>query len=225
MTSVGDVTTAVGDFVPGPSARPLARGFGGFDDFLQLLVTQLRQQDPLEPMDAKSFTQQLVQYGTVEQAMKANDRIETLIETVRAGQILQAAGFVGQTVRLSGSRIYLPEGGTAAFGYVLSEPAASVRAIVRDAEKRTVAEITGLPGGRGAHAASWNGLDRLGRRLPGGFYEVEVEAVAADGRRLEVEPQVVGRVDGIRFDGERLLLFVAGGLHPAADVVAVGDVR
>lgn len=223
MDTVSGLSAASASAATGTANGPASRGFGDFDDFLRLLATQLQQQDPLEPLDAKSFTQQLVQYSTVEQAMKANDRIETLIETVRSGQILQASGFVGQTVRLSGSRVFLPEEGTVSFGYTLEEPAASVRALVRDASGRTVAELGGLPGGRGAQEAVWDGRDRLGRRLSSGFYEIAVEATAADGRPVSAELQVIGRVDGIRFDGERLLLNVGGRLYPAADVVAVGD--
>ena len=204
---------------------PSAHGFGSFDDFLRLLTTQLRQQDPLEPMDAESFTRQLVQYSTVEQAVKANARIETLIETVRAGQILQAAGFVGRTVHLSGSRLWLPAEGAVQLSYVLPEPAASVRAIVRDSEGHTVAELDGLPTSRGPQTAAWDGRDRLGRRLGEGLYEVELEALAPDGRRLEPEVGTSGRVQAVRFDGERLLLLVGGRPYPASDVIAVGDVE
>lgn len=225
MASVLEPSAAAAPSVaPGPANGPSSRGFGDFDDFLRLLATQLQQQDPLEPLDARSFTQQLVQYSTVEQAMRANDRIDRLIETVRSGQILQASGFVGQTVHLSGNRIFLPEEGAVTFGYTLAEPAASVRVLIRDGEGRTVAELDGLPGDRGAREAVWDGRDRLGRRLSSGFYEIAIEATAADGRPVEADPRVIGRVDGIRFDGERLLLEVGGRLHPAEDVVAVGDV-
>ncbi len=209
------------DPVVRPAGGPEASGFGEFDDFLQLLTTQLQQQDPLAPMDAQSFTRQLVQFATVEQAMKANDRIETLIETVRAGQVLAAAGFVGRTVELAGGELYLPDEGEARLRYRLEEPAESLRLELRDESGRTVATLDGLAREAGRHEAVWDGLDRMGRRLPPGRYRVEASARTLDGRELEVALGTVGRVEAVQFDGEQLLLMVDGVLHPATAVRAV----
>ncbi len=205
------------------AAGPAARGFGEFEDFLRLLTTQLQQQDPLAPMDAQTFTRQLVQFATVEQAMKANARIETLIETVRAGQVFAAAGFVGRTVELDGEELYLPEAGPARVRYRLATPAASVRITVRGEDDRTVATLDALPTTPGLHEVSWDGLDRAGRRLPAGRYRVALEAVDESGRALEADLGIVGRVEAVQFDGERLLLAVDGVLHPATAVRAVTD--
>ncbi len=206
---------------PAPAGGPSSRGFGEFDDFLRLLTTQLQQQDPLAPVDAQNFTRQLVQFATVEQAMKANARIETLIETVRAGQVFAAAGFVGRTVELDGEELYLPEEGGARLRYRLEAPAATVRLVVENGEGRTVATLTGLPTTPGTHEVTWDGLDRGGRRLPAGRYRVTVEALDASERALAVDLGIVGRVDAVQFDGERLLLSVDGVLHPATAVRAV----
>src|SRR3954451_25033706 len=74
-----------------------------FQAFLQLLTTQLQNQNPLEPLDTNQFTQQLVQFAQVEQQLRSNDQLETLVALQQTTQQTQALGFVGQTVAVDGS--------------------------------------------------------------------------------------------------------------------------
>src|SRR6202142_697285 len=74
-----------------------------FTTFLQLLTTQLQNQDPLSPMDTNQFTQQLVQFAGVEQQMKANDSLTTLISLQQSAQTSSALALVGATVVVNGS--------------------------------------------------------------------------------------------------------------------------
>src|SRR6202140_5331526 len=74
-----------------------------FTTFLQLLTTQLQNQDPLSPMDTNQFTQQLVQFAGVEQQLKTNDSLSTLVSLQQTAQSTQALGFVGKTAAVDGS--------------------------------------------------------------------------------------------------------------------------
>src|ERR1700724_606127 len=76
---------------------------GNFNQFLSLLTTQLQHQDPLSPMDTNQFTQQLVQFASVEQQINMNTNLQTLVTLQQTAQDTQALAFVGQTVTVNGS--------------------------------------------------------------------------------------------------------------------------
>src|SRR4051812_4190748 len=83
---------------------------GNFDTFLQLLTTQLKNQNPLDPLDTNQFTQQLVQFAQVEQQMKQNDSLSTLISLEKATQTTAALGFLGSDVVVDGDTAKLTNG-------------------------------------------------------------------------------------------------------------------
>src|SRR3982750_424601 len=76
---------------------------GNFQTFLQMLTTQLQNQNPLDPLDTNQFTQQLVQFASVEQQLKTNDQLSTLVSLQQTAQSTQALGFVGKTAVVDGS--------------------------------------------------------------------------------------------------------------------------
>src|SRR5712672_2318342 len=77
---------------------------GNFQTFLTLLTTQLQNQNPLDPLDTNQFTQQLVQFASVEQQLKSNDQLKTLIDIEKSAQSTQALVYVGNTVAVDGSK-------------------------------------------------------------------------------------------------------------------------
>src|SRR6185503_554071 len=83
---------------------------GNFQTFLQLLTTQLKNQNPLDPLDTNQFTQQLVQFAQVEQQLKSNDQLATLVSLQKTAQSTQALEFVGQTVSVDGATAQLKDG-------------------------------------------------------------------------------------------------------------------
>src|SRR5215217_4559085 len=102
-----------------------------FDTFLQLLTTQLKNQSPLDPLDTNQFTQQLVQFAQVEQQIKQNDSLATLISLQKATQTSAALGFLGSTVVVDGDTAQMT-GGKAAWSFS-SDKAASAVINIRDA--------------------------------------------------------------------------------------------
>src|ERR1700756_1507549 len=86
---------------------------GNFNSFLQLLTTQLQNQNPLDPLDTNQFTQQLVEFASVEQQMNMNTQLQTLVTLQQTAQSTQALAFVGQTVTVNGSTAALASGGQA----------------------------------------------------------------------------------------------------------------
>src|SRR6187551_3440738 len=102
-----------------------------FTAFLQLLTTQLKNQNPLDPLDTNQFTQQLVQFAQVEQQMKSNDQLSTLVSLEKTAQSTAALSYVGQTVVVDGSTAQL-KGGTASWAFNAAKPA-TANIVIKDA--------------------------------------------------------------------------------------------
>ena len=103
-----------------------------FDTFLTLLTTQLRYQDPLEPMDSAEFTHQLVQFSQVEQSISTNTNLEKLLGYQGANQAVAAISYIGTSVEALSNALPLVDG-SATMNYVLAEKAESARILIYDA--------------------------------------------------------------------------------------------
>ncbi len=191
-----------------------------FEEFLKLLTIQLQNQDPTAPMDSETFTRQLTQFSAVEQAIRTNSRLDTLIDIGRANQIVAAASYVGQEVELRTDRIYLPAVGDAAIAYSLPRSATEVRLKVLGEDGAILVERS-LPTEAGYHEARWDGLNDAGVRLPSGDYRVEIEARDERGQPVAVGLRSLGVVDAVEFDDSGLLLSIGGVLRPIESVAAV----
>lgn len=186
--------------------------------FLKLLVTQLKNQDPLNPMENAQLTSQLAQMSTVSGIEKMNATLETMLARSSADQMMQAAGMVGRWALAPGSS--LPAGeGPAAFAVELPSSAASVQALVTDAAGTVVRTIDlgAQPGG--LHDAAWDRLDDAGRPAPAGAYQLRV--VAANGSApVPASTLVYEQVGGVAPGPAGVSLDLAGGRR-----IALSDVR
>lgn len=178
---------------------------GNLNQFLTLLVTQLQNQDPLDPMDTNAFTQQLVQFASVEQQIQQNANLEKLIAAQQASQVGAMTSYLGRTVETAGPVLSL-QGGQASGTYTLADTAAEATLRIRDTKGKVVHEAAIDPTA-GRHAFAWNGQDQNGVRLADGPYAVEVVAKRRDGAIVESKTTVIGRVTSASFaDGETTLL-------------------
>src|SRR3954468_21748675 len=103
VTSAQGTAPSTGAGVSFSSATDKTTLAGNFNTFLTLLTTQLKNQNPLDPLDTNQFTQQLVQFAQVEQQMKSNDQLQTLVSLQQSAQATAALSYVGSTVVLDGS--------------------------------------------------------------------------------------------------------------------------
>lgn len=177
------------------STRAGASLAANFDMFLSLLTTQLQNQDPLSPMDSQAFTEQLVQFSSVEQAISTNKNLETLIGLVQANATGAAVGYLGREAEAATDRAALTDG-QARWRYELPKEAASVTLSITTPEGRVVANLSGQTG-RGDHDVLWNGEDARGNRLPDGEYRLRVTALDADGRAIAARTRTVGLVTAV----------------------------
>ena len=195
---------------------------GNFDNFLKLLTTQLQRQDPLSPMDATSFTSQLVEFASVEQAIQTNSRLGELTGLIQSSATSSALGLLGREVAADTDKVTLADDGDAVLRYRLARPAAEVQISLLDDKGRTVHTLAGS-GAAGENAVPWDGLGPLGRRLAAGEYTVRIEAQAADQSEVDVEQFVRGKVEAIApRDGVSHLL-VQGASVPLGAVRHIGQ--
>lgn len=176
-----------------------------FDTFLSLLTAQLKNQDPLSPMDANAFTQQIVQMTGVEQQLLTNDLLEKLVANTGGG-LSTAVSLIGKQVRAATADAGL-SGGKADWIYKLPTAASEVKIEVLDSNGKVVHAKSGADGAAGEHAFSWNGKDASGQQLPdGGQYTLRITAVNASGATVAATTYVEGVVTGVeQVDGQTLL--------------------
>jgi flagellar basal-body rod modification protein FlgD len=164
---------------------------GNFTTFLQMLTTQLQNQDPLSPMDTNQFTQQLVQFAQVEQQMKSNDQLSTLVSLQQTAQSTAALSYVGATVVVDGSAAQMTNS-SATWNINVTKPATA---------NVTISDSTGQTVYSGSYAVSpgnqqfvWNGLGNNGKQWPDGTYKLTATAVDANNQSTAVSTQVQGKV-------------------------------
>lgn len=177
-----------------------------FDTFLTLLTTQLRYQDPLEPMDSAEFTNQLVQFSQVEQSISTNANLEQLLGFQGTNQAVAAISYIGNTVEVLGDAMPLTEG-AATMNYVLSENAEAATVLIFDATGAQVQSIEG-PTAAGKHTLAWDGRDKDGNQLPDGAYTVVVAARDAENDPIDVATSVTAKVTGTQNNGTNTQLIL-----------------
>ena len=172
-----------------------------FDTFLNLLTTQLKHQDPLDPMDTNEFTSQLVEFTNVEQAMKTNKKLDDLISLQTELQLNNAVGYIDRQVGAD-SIILMLQDGESTVTYDLGANASKVNVLIIDEEGNTVRTIEGDTA-FGHHEIAWDGLDDDGLAMEDGLYGFLVTAVDADLEPVPLVQGTVGKVTGVKLsDGE-----------------------
>ena len=190
-----------GGMVGQASVRQTDAGQGsmGKNDFMKLLVAQLQNQDPMEPMDARETITQLTELTSVEQLVAIEGRMQSLEVGMAGVANTQVAGIVGRSVVADGSSLRLGGTGDAQGLFELAGRAEDVTVTIRDANGDPVRELTLGAQPPGQQAFSWDGMGDDGERLPPGRYSVEVRALDENGQQVAVEQQVRGLVEGIRY--------------------------
>jgi flagellar basal-body rod modification protein FlgD len=188
------------------------------DRFLTLLVTQMRNQDPLNPMENAEVTTQIAQISTVNGIDKLNATLAGMEASFLAAQTLQAGSLVGRGVLGEGDSLLLEQGkGTGAF--VLDAPAADVQINFFDSKRVLVHTETLDVVRAGTTVIEWDGKTDTQEQLADGKYTFEVTALR-DGKRTDVDTLGFGRVQGVVLDAQGLMLDTRG-----LGVLALGQVK
>lgn len=193
---------------------------GNYEMFLKLLTAQIRAQNPLEPMDADQFTQQLVQYSGVEQQIKMNEGLDSVLAALASQSALQLVAYVGRTVTAESATTSRTDTGAATWSYTAAAAAPETAVSVRDAAGTVVfSETIDLAAGAGSY--SWSGATSSGGTAPAGSYTVSFDAADAEGNAVAVTTTVTGKVDRLDASGFEPMLEIGGVKVPISGVISV----
>jgi flagellar basal-body rod modification protein FlgD len=194
----------------------------GQQEFLQLLVAQMRNQDPINPLDSKEFAAQLAQFNSVEQLISVNSGLSTLqgSQEMMSASLTNsmAASMTGKHVKALSSEVYLAPGGQSNIQYKLNNSASEVEIVIRNESGSEVRreKLSGVAGGE--NQWSWDGRNDAGDRMADGNYYVEIQA-SNEGSKVDALTYVEGTVGKVRYTGSGVFLHVNG------VNVSIGDVE
>ncbi len=197
----------------------------GKEDFLMLLTTQLRYQDPMSPADPKEFVAQLAQFSSLEQLLNLNSKLEDnnkAFQTLQGSmQVAQGVSLLGKTIKAQGNIFTVNSGEPGDMSYVLGGDAKSVKVSIYDGSNRLVRTLDLGTQTKGEHEVSWDGKDSSGNKVPDGTYSFQVTAVDTQGKAVETATLVSGTVEEVLQDGTKVYLKVNGRLVTLDSIIAV----
>lgn len=197
----------------------------GKEDFLQLLVTQLKSQDPMNPMKDQEFAAQLAQFSSLEQLLNINETLGGQSESTSAlaDRINRstAADLLGKDVQAAGDVLGWTGEGEVPLSFELDGPAEEVTIAVKDAGGTTVFEQNLGVMDEGFHEFAWDGKNADGNEVPYGTYTFAVEAVDSEGESVATDLFANGKVDRVTFGSEGPMLWINGRQVPMDQVRSV----
>jgi flagellar basal-body rod modification protein FlgD len=191
------------------------------DDFMKLLIAQLKNQDPEQPADAKEMVTQLAQLGSVEQMTNMVTEMKSLQLATTSMASNQAIEFVGKSVEANGSKLYLGASGGATSGINLALPAETVTLTVRDAQGQVVRTMEQGTTPAGISAISWDGNSDTGERMTAGQYTLTVEAKNKDGGPVMADAKIKGTVSSVSYEQGFPELVVGGARVALANITSI----
>ncbi len=213
-TASAQGTTAAGTGASGSTAAQtgqtaLTALSSNFGDFLNMLMTQLQNQDPSSPMDSNQFTQELVSFSGVEQQINTNSSLTSLIQLTQSGEVMQAASMTGKQVSVQSNQIPLQNGsGSVQFTAPTAEPVAIA---IADSSGNVVRTAT-VNAQAGANSWSWDGTNNAGSKMPDGAYQIAVYGAGTGGSPTAVPFTVSGTVTGTQNTGANGMQLELGSL-------------
>ena len=192
---------------------------GNFQTFLTLLTTQLQNQNPLSPLDTNQFTQQLVQFASVEQQLKTNDSLTALVSLQQTAQSTQALGFVGKTATVDGSTAAMTNGSAT---WKLSVPTNSnVSISITNSSGQTVYSNSYAVNAGSNQAFTWDGKGNDGTQWPDGQYKLTATAADSAGNSVAVSTQIQGVVDSVDLTKSPPLLSINGQSYTVSQIKSI----
>ncbi|MCR6632559.1 MAG: flagellar hook assembly protein FlgD [Magnetospirillum sp.] len=204
VDSVGSSSSSLLNGATSASSSSLS---ASYDMFLQLLVTQLQTQNPLDPADATEFTQQLATYAGLEQQIATNDKLDSVLGNFDSLSFSTGVGYLGRNVEADTDTLTMGDDGTvdATWKYSLGATADKVKLEVLDSDGNVVWSGTGETAS-GDHSFTWDGKDSKGNAVAAGDYTLKVTATDADNADIDATIHIRGAVTAVdSSDGSTVL--------------------
>ena len=231
INSSGTVSQSLLDAVNGTSSTTnassssLSSATSGTDlqqTFLQLLVTQLQNQDPTNPMDSSQMTSQLAQINTVTGISQLNTSLSSLAAQLNAGQSAQAAGLIGQTVLAPGSAVTVAGGTVTGLGAKLANPVSDLQVSIKDASGKIVRTLDLGAQSAGTVPITWDGKDMTGSSVADGSYTITATGTI-NGQPASATTLTAAKVSSVvqQSDGTTGLMLANGNTVPLTSIAQI----
>ncbi|MCY1705277.1 flagellar hook assembly protein FlgD [Pannonibacter sp. SL95] len=194
--------------------------FGSYDLFLKLLTTQIKNQNPLEPMDPAEYTQQLVQYSTVEQGLKTNEQLASLLSVIQSGQASSYVSYLGSYVSASGDTTML-DNGKATWNYTVPKDAKGTVEVRNSGGALVYRGDVKLDKGSGTY--TWDGKTTEGSTATAGAYTIKFSVFDSSSTQQTVTTEVKGKVDKVDISSGTAFLKIGDVRIPVASVKSVSS--
>jgi len=196
---------------------------GDLDAFLLLLTTQLKNQDPLSPLEPTEFTGQLVQFASVEQQIATNKSMEDLLTVQNASLASSVVGFIGTDVNASGTEMPLQDG-SAQFTYTLAHNAKSTDITILDSKGAVILNAQGSLNA-GTHEFKWDGKDNYGNTMVDGAYTINVNPMDFDEQVVSTTINFKAHVTGVNMASGTTMLEAGDVSIPLDKILAIKEAQ
>jgi len=217
---ISDVTGTTATTADAAAAMKKATGMNK-DDFLKLFVTQLQNQDPLNPQDSSQFISQLAQITQVEQAYNTNTNLQNLLNQGGNSTTMASVSLIGKQVQAAGSQVSLTSGSPSTVNFNLGQAADQVSVAILNGSGSVIKNINAGAMSAGDGSVSWDGTNNLGASLASGAYSYVVTAQDAGGNKVSTTTFIKGKVDGVDMSGATPVLTLGNIKLNLTDVTSV----
>jgi len=225
--SVGDTANKLADpnwVDTSKKMRTVGNNELGKDAFMNLLLTQMKNQDPTNPLKSHEMAAQLAQFTSLEKLNNINDGIDKLRKDNQPDHNFQALAFIGKTVTMDNSKItHTEEAETHDLRFTLPQDAQKATLEIKDANGNTIRKMELKNLKAGPNSIVWNGKTEEGAGSPKGDYTLGVEAVGSNGRKLFVQTKADGVITGVNFTAHGAQLLMGKQVISLADVKSISD--
>lgn len=190
------------------------------EDFLNLFTTQLRYQNPLQPLDNNQMATQLAQFNTVDALAKMNETLNQLLTSQASLNSLQASNLIGKKIEAKGDRLTIQGGSVSDGAYQLASPGKAIIQIF-NSNGNLVRQIDAGVQDTAVHAIGWNGKSQSGASLPDGAYTFRVLAADAKGQGVTANTYRLGKVDGVTFENGAAVFQMGGDKVSFSDIISI----
>ncbi len=190
------------------------------DDFMNLFITQLKYQDPLQPLDNNQMATQMAQFNTVDALAKMNDTLNQMMTNQASLNNLQAGSLIGKKIEAKGNSLSIQQGVVSDGAYQLAQPG-NANIQIFDSNGNLVRQIAPGYKDTSLQRIGWNGKNQQGMTLPDGTYTFRVLAADQKGQAVTATTYRVGTVDGVSFENGTAYFQMGGNKVSFSDILAI----
>ena len=202
--------------------QPVRKGQLDKDDFLTLMVTQLKHQDPTKPQETNEMATQLAQFNSVEQLVSMNKTIGDLVKTQNELRSDRLTQYIGMDIQVASDKIKIQENGKISDGFFeLPIPAGSAAIAIKDSSGKVVRTLSLGSSDAGTQKVKWDGLDEKGQKASAGQYTFNVNASTTEGKPISAKTTITSRVNAIVGLAEGGKLDTGAGTMDPKNIIAV----